>query len=341
MIASEPAANEPLTEGSTSAIADGLAGPLALAPLNPADIRIDEEFRLLMPPLAPAEIAALQAKLLREGCLDELTVWAGHNVLLDGHHRLSICTAHGTPFRVRAIKMPDRQAALDWISEHQRERRNLSRAGRSYTRGKHYLAEKLGTGRPASTKNTRDSANGKSGHHDHFSGGGKGGQNGAGPDASKSGQMDHFDPDADGHALKTAQRLGKYYGVGERTIRRDRDFALAVDALTAHCGDIARELSLVTGAPLMPMDVERLVLLAPEEQRGLLDLVREHGRAALPWTGTKRTTFSVPVDPVQMPRAIVDRLGAANAAMVREGLTQILVQEAGRSSAGAVRISEE
>ena len=93
-------------------------------PFKPA---IDPEFQPLFPPLRPEEYAQLEESLVREGCRDPLVVWAGHNILLDGHNRYEICTRLGIPFGVLGIELPDREAALDWIDRNQLGRRNLTR----------------------------------------------------------------------------------------------------------------------------------------------------------------------------------------------------------------------
>jgi hypothetical protein len=237
------------------------ANVTAPARINPADVKIDDEFRQLNAPLSPAELAGFQARLAREGCRDALVVWAGHNLLLDGHNRFLICTPLGIPFEVVGIELPDRAAALAWISGNQRDRRNQTRAGQSYTRGKHYLALKLKVGRPAGPKP----------------------DDGVVTVAEKMGHADTFSTAsaARGHDLTTAPRMGLHYNVTDRTIKRDRHFAVAVDTIAAHCGDDARALIVSSDAPVFRSDVLQLLRLAPEEQRSIIELVREHGRAAL------------------------------------------------------------
>jgi hypothetical protein len=99
-------------------------------------IRIDPEIAALLTPLTPEEQALLERSLLNEGCRDPLTLWSQGNVLLDGHHRHSLCTAHGIPFDVRFINLPDRRAAIEWRLAEQLGRRNLSPMQASYFRGR-------------------------------------------------------------------------------------------------------------------------------------------------------------------------------------------------------------
>jgi hypothetical protein len=232
-----------------------------------------------------------------------------------GHTRFALCTELGIPFETAALHLPDRQACLDWMSRHQRDRRNLGKNGASYSRGKHYLAEKLACGRPGmKTGQNRRLANGtKGGQTDHLSGN------------ERAGRNDHRSPAV--HALRTARRLAKFYGVGERTIRRDARFAAAVDALAAHCGEIARQFVLPAGSPLHRTDVGRILQLEPNEQCRLLALVRAHARSALPWFRHQNAGFSVPRNPARIPQIILDRLGKGDAVVVRDGLTGLLGEE--------------
>ena len=90
------------------------------------DIVVDEEFQALLPPQTAEEHAELEAKLLAEGCADAIAVWSGKNILLDGHHRYALCKRHNIPFRVRFVKLADRDDALRWIVTTQLARRNLT-----------------------------------------------------------------------------------------------------------------------------------------------------------------------------------------------------------------------
>ena len=49
---------------------------------------IDSAFRDYLRRLDPGEYSQLEADILEYGCRKPLDVWAGRNILLDGHHRL-------------------------------------------------------------------------------------------------------------------------------------------------------------------------------------------------------------------------------------------------------------
>lgn len=88
-------------------------------------LRMDKEFRALIPPLTDTERAELECSLLREGCRDSLVRWK--DVLLDGHHRLAICTEHEIPYKTLALEFKTRDDAMIWIIKNQFARRNLTR----------------------------------------------------------------------------------------------------------------------------------------------------------------------------------------------------------------------
>lgn len=90
-----------------------------------AAIFIDEDFKALIPALAPDEYSQLEANILAEGCRDALVLW--HDVLIDGHNRYEICQKHGLPFHTvqnSTIKSVD--DAVLWIVRNQLGRRNIT-----------------------------------------------------------------------------------------------------------------------------------------------------------------------------------------------------------------------
>jgi len=101
-------------------------------PVRIDEIVIDDEFAKLIPPLSDEEQKQLLLSIERDGCYrDKLTVWSGFNILLDGHHRLSLYLDHHedsdiSPPEVREIVLPSRDAAKLWMARNQLSRRNLT-----------------------------------------------------------------------------------------------------------------------------------------------------------------------------------------------------------------------
>lgn len=85
---------------------------------------IDQELQALIPPLAPEELAQLEANILADGCRDPLVTWRG--ILIDGHNRFAICSKHGLTFQAVERDFADRSHVIEWIIRNQFGRRNLS-----------------------------------------------------------------------------------------------------------------------------------------------------------------------------------------------------------------------
>ena len=87
-------------------------------------IKIDEEFRSLIPPLTAEEYKGLEESIVREGCRDPLVLWG--DTLIDGHNRWEICAKHGgIPFQTVQREFESREEAIRWIIMNQFSRRNL------------------------------------------------------------------------------------------------------------------------------------------------------------------------------------------------------------------------
>ena len=93
------------------------------------DLDIDKEFANLCPDLTPEEYKLLEQSILDDGCREPIVIWKGN--ILDGHNRYEICQKHERPFKVKALNLPGRDAALAWIIRNQCGRRNLSESQRA------------------------------------------------------------------------------------------------------------------------------------------------------------------------------------------------------------------
>jgi len=103
-------------------------------------IRIDPEFKALIPPLTAEEYAGLEESIVRDGCRDAIVLW--DDIIIDGHNRYRICTAHNLPYKTVKMDFADRYAAIDWMYKNQLGRRNLTDEQRTYLLGKLYQARK-------------------------------------------------------------------------------------------------------------------------------------------------------------------------------------------------------
>lgn len=92
-------------------------------------LKVDEEFKALIPPLTDEEHRMLEESIIRDGCDTPLTVWEG--TIVDGHNRYDICQAHGIPFAYEEHHFETRNAIKVWMLLNQLGRRNLNEYQRS------------------------------------------------------------------------------------------------------------------------------------------------------------------------------------------------------------------
>jgi hypothetical protein len=90
-----------------------------------SDIKIETEFKNLLPPLTEEQKTELEKDIAKNGCLTPLVVW--NNILIDGHHRYDICSKNGIPFDLTEMEFKDKLEAMEWIWSNQKNRRNLNK----------------------------------------------------------------------------------------------------------------------------------------------------------------------------------------------------------------------
>lgn len=163
------------------------------------NIVIDKEFRNLIPPLTEAEQHGLETSIMADGCRDALIVWAEEGILLDGHHRKEICDRLNIEYRIETLSFPSREEAADWVDANQLGRRNLTPDQASLIRGRRYNR----------TKGSRAD------------------------NLKQNAPKGHFVPSVD-----QSERLAKEHGVTGRTIKRDGQFAAAVESIKSSVPDI-------------------------------------------------------------------------------------------------------
>ena len=165
---------------------------------DPKSLKVNPAFQSLIPLQSRGEYMALEQSIQAEGCRDPLTVWQGRDIVLDGHTRRELCVGYKKQVKVREIELADEKAAVEYILQIQRQRRNLTREAMSYFRGVEYNAIKQQRG---------------------------GKRRGRKP----KGLTDH--------QPSTAVKLAEKYGVSEKTVKRDAIFALVIDKMVAEYGD--------------------------------------------------------------------------------------------------------
>lgn len=163
------------------------------------ELKIDSQFRDLIPPLTIDERKQLEDNLIAEGCRDPICIW--HGYIVDGHNRYEICKRRNIPFEVKAIKLPNRAAVISWICSNQLGRRNISEETRRYLIGKRYDTEKI-----------------------------KGAKNKSGTNSKKkTKELSELERE---HTHRTAESLGKEYHLSHQTIQKYGAYSRALDYIT-------------------------------------------------------------------------------------------------------------
>jgi DNA modification methylase len=101
------------------------------------EITIKQRLKDLIRPLSMEEQTGLETDILRDGCLEPLSIWRhdGQNILLDGHNRYRICNKHNIRFETAVIKsvtidkeilpLDSIERAEIWVGQHQKNKRNM------------------------------------------------------------------------------------------------------------------------------------------------------------------------------------------------------------------------
>ena len=165
-------------------------------------------------------------------------------ILLDGHNRYEICTRLGLPFDIHRLRFKSREEAADWIDKNQLGRRNLDPTQMSLLRGRRYNRTKKAVGGDGTNQHSEEC-----------------GQN--------------------VHKARTAESLAAEHGVNEKTIRRDGEFAKAVETLGIErdvvSGAIdAPKYQIVEAARSLPQNP------TPEEVQRVVEMVRTQSYIAKP-----------------------------------------------------------
>jgi disulfide oxidoreductase YuzD len=186
----------------------------------------------LIQPLTSDEFSQLETNIIEEGCRDPLVVWSKDSLLADGHHRLRICEHHDITYRTVTLNRESRAEVIDWIIANQLGRRNLSPEQMAYLLGERYnrTKQELGGGR-----------------------------------YSKKTVGKNTPP-----KIRTSERLAKEYGVDEKTVRIDAEFAKAVNALAESFGEEYKKKILSREINIGKAKIIELVKLPIQNQKQVL-----------------------------------------------------------------------
>lgn len=231
--------------------------------------RVDPEFKALLPELTPDQRAGLEKAILAEGVLTPLVLWEEEGLLLDGHNRLEIAQREGIPFATRAVNLVSREAAVEWIFAHQRDRRNLTPDQLALVMGRHYNRTKK-----KDSSYLIGNQHAKRGHQN---------------DAAVSAPTD--------------ERLAREYGVGASTIERAGKFAAAVETLKVVDPEIEQKVVTGKGPTRKAVIAAAEAIAEPEEARAILSPAKARQDVQKP-----RVTNAAPSDGMRIARSAAGKL---------------------------------
>jgi hypothetical protein len=127
--------------------------------------------------------------------------------------------------------------------------------------------------------------------------------------------------------LTTSQRLAEEYKVGEKTIRRDGEFAEAVESIAENCGEKAKQAILARDAGLTRGRVLRLSKMKVKDQQKAIQELLEKGKLTRRPRSKKRATITLPTEPKSLAQKLFDSLGAKGSSEVMAVLAELLKEQ--------------
>ena len=88
------------------------------------NLKINPEFKTLIPPLEPEEYSQLEENLIQNGIREAISLW--NDTIIDGHNRYEIAQKHGLSFTTVSYEFETENDVITWIVKNQAGRRNLS-----------------------------------------------------------------------------------------------------------------------------------------------------------------------------------------------------------------------
>lgn len=159
--------------------------------------------------------------------------------IADGHNRYKICTKHNLPFETYNLAYQTKDEVIDWMISIQLGRRNNSDIQTAYLRGLQYSREKKKQGGDRKSEESKAQS----------------------------------EP-----LISTSQKIAEQYNVSEATIKRDEQYAKAVDKIAENVGidvknkilnkDISISKEDVKKLSEMDIDTQKKYLIENEDKKG-------------------------------------------------------------------------
>ena len=178
------------------------------------NVKIDSEFKALIPPADVIKFKELEQSILADGCREPIVVWFAS--ILDGHKRFEICERHHIPYETQSIYCRNRQEAQVWICKNELSKIGLTDSARRYLIGKRLLLEQIIAAHNAAGTNQNVDKK----HHNLR--------------LMQEGEQ-HYDTSL----VRTREKLGMEYHLNQLTVARYGDYARSIDRIREYFPEIA------------------------------------------------------------------------------------------------------
>jgi N6-adenosine-specific RNA methylase IME4 len=197
-------------------------------------LKIDDEFKSLIPPLTTEEFEQLEKNILAEGIREPIIVWSGYDIIIDGHNRYEIAQRHNLKYTTFGMGFDTRDEVIDWMINNQLGRRNLTRETMSYLRGLQYEREKK-----------------KVGEH-------------------KGNQHSNLEKPQN-EVIPTAEKLAEQHKVSKATIERDAAFTKAVDTIVSNTTPEVKNKILNREVNITKEQIQQVAKQEPNKQKAIIE----------------------------------------------------------------------
>lgn len=203
------------------------------------ELKIDPEFKSLIPPLTDAEFKQLKENIVEDGeILNPIITWNG--IIIDGHNRWKILQEYPDfSFRTHEMIFLNRYEAKEWIIKNQLGRRNITNEQRFRLIGQMQENRKKAVG-------------------EH-----KGNQY-----SEKKMELVQNEP----IPKSTAEAIAKEVGVSESTVKRAEKFSKGIDGIQ-EVSPKAAEKILAGGSGITKVEVMNVPKMDVEERKSFVERV--------------------------------------------------------------------
>jgi len=217
------------------------------------ELKIDPEFKALIQPLSESEYKRLETSIRKDGCRDSIVGWKGKNLVIDGHHRKDICDKHNIPYNIIEMEFPDRESVKRWILKNQLSRRNLTRARQMYIIGKTYESQKKSVGGDRGnqyrTTTVEEAEMAEIAEQSNIS---------AEVNCEPMPQVPEIG--------STAEKVAEMFKVSPSTVKRDAEYANAVDIISENSLNVNRDIKFKILSGEIDMTIGEIIALAQEDE---------------------------------------------------------------------------